>query len=404
MKNKIKLKRYLIITGICSICFFGLILMLNIYEYHTYTNNFNNKLDAIVSIVKEKYPNVSNNDIMEIINNKEYSNNSIFEEYGIDVRKESIIIENKSSFYTFLLFNSIILVSFIIALIMLFLNYDRKKDKEISEITKYIEEINRRNYKLHIDEISEDELSILRNEIYKTTIMLKENADNSLKDKINLKKSLEDISHQIKTPLTSILVILDNLIDNPDMDKETREDFNRDIKREVTNINFLIQSLLKLSKFDSNTIHFIKQKRLLKDIIEASIKNVSMLCDLKNIKINVKGEKDAKLNCDFMWQVEAVTNIIKNCVEHSKVYSQIDIEYEQNNVYSAIYIKDFGDGIDKEDLSHIFERFYKGKNASQESVGIGLSLAKTIIESDNGTISVESNKNGTKFIIKYFKM
>ena len=141
-----------------------------------------------------------------------------------------------------------------------------------------------------------------------------------------------------------------------------------------------------------------------KDIVNESVKNVSMLCDLKNVDIEVNGESKAKVNCDFMWEVEAVTNIIKNCVEHSNNESKIIVNYEQNNVYSSITIQDFAGGIDKKDLPHIFERFYKGKNASQDSVGIGLALAKTIIENDNGNINVETDNIGTKFIIKYFAL
>lgn len=128
-----------------------------------------------------------------------------------------------------------------------------------------------------------------------------------------------------------------------------------------------------------------------------------MVCDLKNISISTKGNDKAKINCDFMWEVEAITNIIKNCVEHSENNSKINISYEQNNVYSSITIQDFAGGIDKKDLPHIFERFYKGKNATPDSIGIGLSLAKTIIEKDNGTINVESNDKGSIFEIKYFK-
>ena len=128
------------------------------------------------------------------------------------------------------------------------------------------------------------------------------------------------------------------------------------------------------------------------------------LCDLKNIKVNIKGESDATIFCDFMWQVEAITNIIKNSVEHSHLNSQIDILYEKNNAYSKIIIKDYGLGIDKKELHHIFERFYKGKNSSIDSIGIGLSLAKTIIEHDNGVIDVESQQTGTQFIIKYFNL
>ncbi len=404
MKNKVRLKKYLLLSAFISICILSLFLIIRVYEYKTYTNNFNNKLDMIIGTIKEKYPDISDTEIIKIINNEETTATDIFKQYGIELDKDSLILENNKDFTRFLILDGIAFIGIIFGLIGLFLIYDRKKDKELAQITKYIEEINRKNYSLKIDEISEDELSILKNEIYKTTIMLKENADNSLKDKINLKKSLEDISHQLKTPLTSILVILDNLIDDEDMPKEVRQDFIRDIKREVSSINFLVQSILKLSKFDSNTIIFIKENILLKDIVNESVKNVSMLCDLKNVDIEVNGESKAKVNCDFMWEVEAVTNIIKNCVEHSNNGSKITVNFEQNNVYSSIIIQDFAGGIDKEDLPHIFERFYKGKNASQDSVGIGLALAKTIIENDNGNINVETDNIGTKFIIKYFAL
>lgn len=402
MKNKVRLEKYLILSVIVSICILSLFLIIRIHEYKTYTNNFNNKLDMIIGTIKEKYPDVSDTEIMEVINNEKTTEIDVFKQYGIELDKDSLILENNKDFTRFLILDGIFFICIIFGLIGLFLIYDRRKDKKLAQITKYIEEINRKNYSLKIEEISEDELSILKNEIYKTTIMLKENADNSLKDKINLKKSLEDISHQLKTPLTSILVILDNLIDDEDMDKEIRQDFIRDIKREVSTINFLVQSILKLSKFDSNTIKFIKENKLLKDIVNESVKNVSMLCDLKNINIDVSGEDEAKVNCDFMWEVEAITNIIKNCVEHSKEGSKIIINYEQNNVYSSIIIKDFAGGIDKKDLPHIFERFYKGKNASQDSVGIGLALAKTIIENDNGSVTADTDNIGTKFNIKYF--
>lgn len=404
MKNKVRLKKYLAIISIISICILSLFLVIRVLEYKTYTNNFNNKLDIIISKLKDTYPDVSDTEIMEILNSKERNSSSIIEKYGIELSKDSVLLENKESFNRFLCVDAICLIFGIAILISIFFIYDKRKDKELAKITKYIEEINRRNYSLKIDEISEDELSILKNEIYKTTVMLKENADNSLKGQKQLKRSLEDISHQLKTPLTSILIILDNLLDDPNMEEQTRQDFIRDLKRQVTNISFLVQSLLKLSKLDSNTVNFIKSDKLLKDIVNESIKNVEVVCDLKNISISTKGNDNAKINCDFMWEVEAVTNIIKNCVEHSNNRSKIIVNYEQNNVYSSIIIQDFAGGIDKEDLPHVFERFYKGKNASQDSVGIGLALAKTIIENDNGNINVETDNIGTKFIIKYFAL
>lgn len=403
MKNKVELKRYIIFTLIISVCLLILFLLINIYEYNTYTINFNNKISQIISALQDKYPMLSEVDIMEILNSDDNNSSDIFDKYGIDINNTSILIKNDKSYNNFLILNMTFLSITIILLLIIFLLYNKKKEKQICNITKYIEQINKKNYELQIDSISEDELSILKNEIYKTTIMLKEAAENSNLDKINLKKSLEDISHQLKTPLTSILIMLDDLIDDPDMDAIVRNDFLRDIKREVVNINFLVQVLLKLSKFDSNTVHFVKENTSVRNILDSAIKNVSTLCDLKNVDINITSNEEAEIYCDSRWQIEAITNILKNCIEHSKDNQKILINYSQNNVYTMVEIRDFGEGILEKDLPHIFERFYKGENSSLDSIGIGLALTKTIIEEDNGTISVNSSQEGTTFTIKYFK-
>ena len=378
--------------------------MSHIYEYKTYTKNFNNKISAIVTLVKDKYPEITDKEIIGIINSNKQSDDSLFLKYGIDIDNKAVLLENDKSYHTFLIINMSFLIITIASLCILYFRYNYKRKNDIKDIIKYIEQINRRNYELEIDTISEDELSILKNEIYKTAVMLKEAALNSNKDKLNLKKSLEDISHQLKTPLTSILVLLDNLIDEPDMDSSIRNDFIIDIKRNVININFLVQALLKLSKFDANTVHFIKKENDLEMIVGEAIKNVSTLCDLRNINIKLNTLENAKVECDAKWQIEAITNIIKNAIEHSKDNLSIIINIDNNRVYSKIEVIDFGEGISKRDIKHIFERFYKGENATSNSIGIGLALAKTIIEEDKGSIAVESNESNTKFTIKYFKL
>lgn len=403
MKNKVKLKKYIVLIVIVYIALLFMFLALNIYELDVYNKNYNIKILEIVNKVKEDYPDVSENEIIGILNSKN-SNEQIFKKYGIDILKDNVLLENEKIQYVFILLNIGVLVIAVAITIIIFTIYEKRKDKELKEITKYIEEINRKNYSLKIDGISEDELSILKNEIYKTTIMLKESAENSKKDKIELKKSLEDISHQIKTPLTSILIILDNLIDNPNMDESTRYEFIRDVKREVVNINFLIQAILKLSSLESNTVSYIKEKNNINTILESAIKNVSTLCDLKNVEIELKDKPDIELVCDSKWQIEALTNILKNCIEHSKSGGKVIISCENNNAYIQLVIKDFGDGISKKDLPHIFERFYKGENSTADSIGIGLALSKAIIEQDNGKIDVKSDKDGTQFIIKYFRI
>lgn len=402
MKNKVELKKYLKITLFISICLLIFLLIINIYEYNVYTSNFNEKINQIIGVLNEKYPLLTETEIIEILNNDNVRCSNILNKYGIDIQKQSVLEKNDKDFFIFIVLDLLFMSFSIIILILLFLKYNKKKEKDINDITNYIEQINKKNYELSIDSISEDELSILKNEIYKTTVILKESAENSNLDKLNLKKSLEDISHQLKTPLTSILIMLDNLIDNPDIDINTKEYFIKDIKREVININFLVQAILKLSKFDSNTIHFNKEYINLGDVLSGAVKNVSTLCDLRNITINIKEKENVIIYCDYKWQVEAITNILKNCIEHSKNGQTIELSFSKNNVYSLLEIKDFGTGISKKDLPHIFERFYKGENSNAESIGIGLALTKTIIEEDNGTINVDSSENGTVFKIKYF--
>jgi signal transduction histidine kinase len=404
MKNKIEFKKAMVISCLAVIVISIIFQICLFYQYRVYTNNFNSKIEMILVNVSSKYPDIDKNELMEIINSNTNTQTDLFKEYGIDLKSDSVIIQNDKLFIKFSIINIGFIIALSIILLVIFIKYNKSKDKKLQEITRYIEEINNKNYMLDIEDNTEDELSILKNEIYKTTVMLKEVAENSVKDKVNLKDSLSDISHQLKTPLTSMSIIVDNLMDNPEMDSKTRNGFIKDIRREIFNVNFLVNSLLKLSRLDANSVHFINKEVSIYEIIQEAIKNVSVLCDLKNINILVDGDKQLKINCDIKWQVEAITNILKNCVEHSKENSNIEIFFEENNVYSKIEIKDYGVGIDKEDISHIFERFYKGKISSGESVGIGLALSKSIIESNNGYIGVESEVGkGSLFTIKYFK-
>lgn len=397
MKNK-TIKKYILSLIILLILNISLIFILNRYEYKMYTKNYNDKINSIIGNIKNKYPDIEESDIIEIINSEEDSED-ILSKYGIDSITKNDKVNNKIR-----IISLIIIITFDSLIILIFYLYDKNKSKKIKEITKMISKINNRQFDIDINDFNEGELSILKNEISKTTIMLRQVADNSINDKLNLKDSLGDISHQLKTPLTSITIMIDNILDNPDMDEKTRKRFLINIKREILNINFLVMSLLKLSKFDANVVKFNKESVYLKDIIIESIKNVSMIKELKNITIKVSGDDNIKLLCDFKWQVESITNILKNSIEHTKEYGIVEVNYSENKLYTRILIKDNGKGIDNDDLPHIFDRFYKGKNGSNDSFGIGLSLSKTIIEKEGGSITVKSTPNiGTIFTIKYLK-
>lgn len=397
MKNK-TIKKYILSLIILLIFNVSLIFILNRYEYKMYTKNYNDKINSIISNIKNKYPNIEESDIIEIINNEKDSED-ILSKYGIDSITKNDKVNNKIR-----IISLIIIITFDSLVILIFYLYDKNKSKKIKEITKMISKINNRQFDIDINDFNEGELSILKNEISKTTTMLRQVADNSVKDKLNLKDSLGDISHQLKTPLTSITIMIDNILDNPDMDEKIRKKFLINIKREILNINFLVMSLLKLSKFDANVVKFNKESVYLKDIIIESIKNVSMIKELKNITIKVSGDDNIKLLCDFKWQVESITNILKNSIEHTSEYGTVEVNYSENKLYTRILIKDNGKGIDSDDLPHIFDRFYKGENGSDDSFGIGLSLSKTIIEKEGGSITVKSTPNiGTIFTIKYLK-
>ena len=340
MKNKIELKKMCITSCVVIIIFLITFSILIYKQYKTYTYNFNQKIAGIIDNVLEKYPDIEKREIVEILNSSDKTNNEILREYGIELDKDSVILENNTDFQKFIIIDVSTLIVFILILSIIVFKYNHSESKKINEITKYIEEINRGNYKLNIEENTEDELSILKNELYKITIMLKEVAENSQKDKTTLKDSLSDISHQIKTPITSILIMLDNILSDENMPEDIKKDFIKDIKREIVNIKFLVESILKLSKIDSNSIKFIKKEVLIKDIINEAVKNVSMLSELKNIEIIVSGDDSIKTICDLKWQVEAITNILKNCIEHSYENRKIYINYNQNNMYTELKIED----------------------------------------------------------------
>ena len=408
MKNKEVLKKYIIFTIVVFAIFMIILAIVNHIQYSSYNRNSNLAINQIINNIKKSYPEADINEIIQILNSDNLEQTDFLKEYGINIDKDTAVFSNQQDSKLFIIINCSILLTLLIVIICIFVKYNKGQNKKISEITKYIEDINRGIYTLSIQENSEDELSILKNELYKITVMLREQSENSIKDKMQLKKSLEDISHQLKTPLTSITIMLDNLLDNPNMDVDIRNDFIKSIYREISNINFFIQALLKLSKFDVNTIKFNRKEEKIRDIIDQAQQNVETLCDLRKIKIETIPDfgqapfRNPEVVCDIKWQVEAITNIIKNCVEHSESGTKISIKYGKNDLYSDILIEDQGSGIDPEDLKHIFERFYKGKNSSKDSVGIGLSLAKTIIEKDNGYITVESEiGKGSKFCIRY---
>ena len=380
-----------------------------IKQYKAVTITLNEKIAEIMGKISESNPEMDSREIIEILNSakntEQYEKGQAeLSKYGIEIDKINSIKLIENQMKTNLKLNVLIILLFSILWMTIIILYLRKRDKKIKQITNYINQIKNKKYDLNIEENTEDELSNLKNELYKITIMLKEESEISKKDKENLKMSVEDISHQLKTPLTSITIMLDNLKDNPNMEEKTKQKFIFEISKQVEWINWLVISMLKLSKLDANVVQFYDEKINLKKFIGEIIKNLEIPIEVKNQKIIIDGDENVSFIGDYKWQQEAITNIIKNCIEHNENKGTIYINYEENSLFTKITIRDEGEGISKEDLKHIFERFYKGKNSSENSVGIGLALAKNIIEKNNGMINCKSELDkGTEFVIKYMK-
>lgn len=400
-----KEKNKILIFGLCYIIIaIFVFLMLSQIQYEKYTNQMNIVIAEIVDKVVEKYPDIEEEEIIKILNGTEQSQKKyILEKYGYTQNTVAIeeISKERSSFIKI---DIAIIIAGGIAVTIVILSYNKKREEKISDINRYIGKVNSGNYELKIEENGEDELTKLRNELYKTTVLLRETAENSEKEKTNLSNSLTDISHQLKTPLTSIRIMIDNIQNNPDMDEKTRNEFIEDISKQIDWISSLVISLLKLAKFDAGSIVMRDEEINVKKLIQNIISNLAILIDIKDIKIEESISEQITLFADYNWQLEALTNIIKNCVEHSFDGGKIKIEAESNSVFTKIIITDEGEGIEKKDLNRIFERFYKSAKSSENSIGIGLALAKTIIEKERGYIKVESEVGkGTKFEIKYLK-
>lgn len=281
--------------------------------------------------------------------------------------------------------------------------FTRWRYREIEKLSIYLRQISSGNYSLDVRDNQEGELSILKNDIYKVTLMLSEQRSLLQHDKIQLTDAISDISHQLKTPLTSMTVMAD-LLSDPELPLAKRMEFTRNIRIQLERIDWLVSSLLKLSKMDAKAIQFKKDQITVKMLIQKALEPVLIPMDIKEITVSIKGEDNVTFLGDLNWTAEAVINILKNGVEHTQAGGVIAISFSENALFTEINIEDSGKGIPKEDLPYVFKRFYKGKNASEGSIGIGLSMAHSIIASQNGVIDIANEREkGTQFRIKFYK-
>ena len=294
---------------------------------------------------------------------------------------------------------------FFIILILFLYGYFRHTQKvhrrEIEKVDQYLFTLLSNDIKVDLKDFQSGELAMLQNDLMKVTNRLKNSLESSTKDKQELAKTLADISHQLKTPLTSLVVINDALTYN-EIDDEQRKKFLKKQEETLSHIESLISVLLKTSQIESGMIELKKEKVNIEELIQNVSLQLEVMLIAKNIRLETNIEKDIFITGDPYWLSEALLNIIKNACEHSKQNDSIKIKAKNTPMYTELIIEDEGEGIDKKDLPHIFKRFYKS-SPSKDSIGIGLNLTKSILDRTNATIRVESKKGFfTRFTIHFY--
>ena len=399
-KYNISIIALFLITIILSI--FVNTLNLNIIKADVIQNN-----QAIVGNIVSKYPELEK-DIVSVITQAKNKENidlgaKVLQKYNYDsstnLSQEPIVQNN---IYKMLKINILFITFVFICLITISFYFFIKIYRDIKDMTDYVYHSSEgREYQMK-NKNQEGQMGLLKTELMKMTTVLKEKVALLHSEKIFLNDTISDISHQLKTPMTSLMLLTDLMYN--DLDKEKKIEFLDRTNAQLSRMDWLIKSMLKLSKLEAKVIDFKTEKVNINELIRRSISPLSVPMELKNISLNINGDKEASYIGDIEWSSEALGNIIKNCIEHTKEGGNLDISYEENPIYSEIVIKDNGEGIDKDDIPNIFKRFYKGKNSKSDSVGIGLAMAKSIIESQNGDIYVKSEKNmGTEFHITFHK-
>lgn len=323
-----------------------------------------------------------------------------------DVLREillSFVIGVICSLVTYPVIGGYAILFLLLALVLAAVHYyfSIKRYQQIAQLSLSLDKVLHGNA-IQIDEQYEGELSILSDEISKMIIKLNEQTELLQKDKVRLTNAIADIFHQMRTPLTSINLSL-TVLNDEHLSNDKALYYRRDIKKQLEKLQWLIETLLKMSKIDAKTAIFHRREMLAKDILTKAIEPFVIPMELKEQKcvLNCSNEK---MFVDEQWTMEAFSNLIKNAMEHTPDGGTIQLNVSENPLYTEVIVQDNGEGIPEEDIPYMFERFYKGRNAKPESVGIGLAFARMIITAQNGIISVKNNPDGGAcFSVRFYK-
>lgn len=402
-KNK-EVKKILFLNLIYFFIIIIIGLFLSFYSFNLYKKNLIRNNSILVGNILKNHPELEEEVINELILNSDTYDygTEILNKYGLDDPKYLDYLKvNNELKQNIILTNVLFIIILFILISITYLIFIKNQYRKINKIDKYMNKILNNDYSLDIRDYVEGDISTLKNDIYKMTIKLKEQTELSIKDKKYLEETLADISHQIKTPLTSMYVINDILSDN-DLDKKSQIEFLNKNRNQLERIEWLVTTLLKISRLDSGMVTLKRDNINIENLINKTIEPIKIMAEIKNISIKTDIET-SNFYLDFNWTLEALTNILKNACEHTNNNGSIKIEVTENPLYLNIKIIDNGVGISESDKKHIFDRFYKGKT-NKDSIGIGLNMAKKIINLQNGEIECISKINeGTTFDIKFYK-
>lgn len=377
---------------LCFLCFFLLLSysMLRINEHQFYQ-----RMAAIISEVPEPSKIISA--LKEPSKETISLGIPVLESYGYYGR-----LLNRQEQSVLLIFAEIsgcFLLAFCICLLLF---QHKLTAQRIESLTNYLKQIHAGNYPLHPYEI-EDTFSLLEDEIYKTVIALRESRNEAMAAKENLAKNMADISHQLKTPLTSLSLLSELLKQR--IKKPEEQQIVEQILTQTEHLSTLTVALLTLSRMDAGVFQLEQKEIAVEELISCAAEPVLPLIKEKEQTFSLHGNLDCVLLCDLGWTAEGIGNILKNCYEYAPRGSQILVSVNQNPIFTEIIVEDTGNGFEEEELNLIFERFHKGKHSAKGSIGIGLSLTKSIVERQNGEIFAENRKEGgARFRIKFYKI
>ena len=295
----------------------------------------------------------------------------------------------------------VLLLIFGLAAIAIHLSTEYYRYRKLQKLSSDLDKLLIGGTPLPIREYNEGELSILANHIQKLTLRLTESAEAIKADKVYLADSLADISHQLRTPLTA-MNLTTTMLRDPELSTEKRMELTGELRSLLTRTEWLVETLLKLSKLDAGAVKLAQDPVRVRNLIARAAKPIAIAMDLRNQKLIIHCAEET-FTGDLVWTAEAIGNILKNCMEHTPEGGTITVTAQETALYTQIEVQDTGAGFDVKDIPRLFERFYKGSNASETSYGICLALARTVITAQNGTVQAANGSTGAKFVIKFYK-